>query len=163
MAWSYRSKRTYSRSARRSFRRRRLARPRYRRRYRRSGRGRKTTSALVKLTVEVHWNIGGPLDGGQPTYHPFSFTPLDLPGFADYQLTYSQFRILKCRLQLGLNSARKDIVGNNDNFLVAPSRPVARNMGPIALGENASTKFVPPSKRRSCARPDGRRSSIQAR
>ena len=143
MAWTYRSRRYSSRTVRRSFRRRRVARPRYRPRYRRSRRSRKTTSPVVKLTSEITWTNFVQPSGQARRYSPFAFTPLNLPGFPDYQLTYSQFRLLKCRLQLSLASE-----GNTepDNYLVAPSRPFARNMGPSAVGDNLSEKFVPPAE-----------------
>ena len=159
MAWTYRSRRYSSRTVRRSFRRRRVARPRYRRRYRRGRGSRKTASPVVKLTSEITWtNIVQP-SGQARRYSPFYFAPNELPGFPDYQLTYSQFRVLKCRLQLSLGSEGGEV----DNFLVAPSRPFARNMGPVPIGDHASEKFVPPPKRQLYVRPDGRRSSIPTR
>lgn len=140
MAWTYRSRRYSSRTVRRSFRRRRMARPRYRPRYRRSRRSRKTTSPVVKLTAEIVWQNAPTPSGQARRYSPFYFTPLNLPGFADYQLTYSQFRLLKCRLQLSLDSQGTAVP---DNYLVAPSRPFARNMGPMGLGQNATDNYVP--------------------
>ena len=117
-----------------------MARPRYRRRYGRSRRSRKTASPVVKLTSEITW-INAPTPSGQARrYSPFNFAPLNLPGFADYQLTYSQFRVLKCRLQLSLDSQGTAVP---DNYLVAPSRPFARNMGPVPLGQYATDSYVP--------------------
>ena len=139
MAWTYRSRRYSSRTVRRSFRRRRMARPRYRPRYRRSRRSRKTASPVVKLTSEITWDNFAQQSGQARRYSPFYFAPTVLPGFPDYQLTYSQFRILKCRLQLSLGSEGGEV----DNFLVAPSRPFARNMGPSNLGDNRTEVFVP--------------------
>lgn len=139
MAWTYRSRRYSSRTVRRSFRRRRMARPRYRRRYRRSRGSRKTASAVVKLTSEISWTNFAQPDGQARRYSPFYFAPNQLPGFPDYQLTYSQFRILRCKLQLSLASEGGEV----DNFLVAPSRPFARNMGPSAVGDYQTEKFVP--------------------
>ena len=127
---------------RRSFRRRRMARPRYRRRYSRGRRSRKTASAVVKLTSEVGWTNFAQSSGQARRYSPFYFAPVQLPGFPDYQLTYSQFRILKCKLQLSLASEGGEV----DNYLVAPSRPFARNMGPSALGDSQSESFVPPAE-----------------
>ena len=142
MAWTYRSRRYSSRMVRRSFRRRRMARPRYRRRYRRSRGSRKTASPVVKLTSEVNWTNFAQASGQARRYSPFYFAPVQLPGFPDYQLTYSQFRILKCKLQLSLASEGGEV----DNYLVAPSRPFARNMGPSALGDSQSESFVPPAE-----------------
>ena len=119
-----------------------MARPRYRPRYRRSRRSRKTASAVVKLTSEVSWTNFAQSSGQARRYSPFYFAPVQLPGFPDYQLTYSQFRILKCKLQLSLASEGGEV----DNYLVAPSRPFARNMGPSALGDSQSESFVPPCR-----------------
>ena len=115
MAWTYRSRRYSSRTVRRSFRRRRMARPRYRPRYRRSRRSRKAASPVVKLTSEITWDNFAQPSGQARRYSPFYFAPVQLPGFPDYQLTYSQFRVLKCRLQLSLGSEGGEV----DNF---PSR-----------------------------------------
>ena len=95
-----------------------MARPRYRRRYRRS-RGSQGCLPVVKLTSEITWDNFAQPSGQARRYSPFYFAPVQLPGFPDYQLTYSQFRVLKCRLQLSLGSEGGEV----DNFLVAPSRP----------------------------------------
>ena len=81
-----------------------MARPRYRPRYRRNRRSRKTASPVVKLTSEITWTNFAQQSGQARRYSPFYFAPTQLPGFPDYQLTYSQFRILKCKLQLSLAS-----------------------------------------------------------
>ena len=159
MAWTYRSRRYSSRTVRRSFRRRRVARSRYRPRYRRSRRSRKTASPVVKLTSEITWDNFAQQSGQARRYSPFYFAPTLLPGFPDYQLTYSQFRILKCKLQLSLGSEGGEV----DNFLVAPSRPFARNMG-LVIWETIDRRSSSPSpKRRLYVEPDGRRSSIPTR
>lgn len=119
-----------------------MARPRYRPRYRRSRRSRKTASPVVKLTSEIGWTNSAGSVGQNRIFSPFYFAPVQLPGFSDYQLTYSQFRILKCRLQISLASDTAGV----DNYLVAPSRPFARNMGPGNLGDNSTEKFVPPAQ-----------------
>lgn len=142
MAWTYRSRRYSSRTVRRSFRRRRMARPRYRRGYRRTYRRSKSTkSAVVKLTMAIGWVSAGPQVSGHATYQAFRFTPLDLPGFSDYQLTYSQFRILKCRLQVEVNVDNSET--GHASYIIVPSRPFARNMGPTAIGDTTSSNFVP--------------------
>ena len=103
MAWSYRSRRYSSRTVRRSFRRRRVAGPRYRRRYRRGRRYRKTTSAYVTLTQNAQWTLFTDT-GVDPNvvrkWNAFVFSPASVPGFMDYQATYSHFRILKCKLYM---------------------------------------------------------------
>ena len=70
----------------------------------------------------MHWNA-------------FSFSPVSLPGFSDYQTTYSHFRILKAKLFISRT------IGDNDgslyNYLVVGSRPfAATNSGTYAT--NAS-------------------------
>ena len=142
MAWTYRSRRYSSRTVRRSFRRRRMARPRYRPRYRRSRRSRKTASPVVKLTSEITWDNFAQQSGQARRYSPFYFAPTLLPGFPDYQLTYSQFRILKCKLQLARKRRRRS--------RQLPSRSqssFARNMGPSNLGDNRSEVFRPRRRR----------------
>lgn len=148
MAWSYRSKRTYSRSARRSFRRRRLARPRYSRRYRRRYVSRKSTkSAVVKLTATVSHTFGSSSTG---PWNPFLFTPLALNGFIDYYATYSHFRILKVKLHIprdvGVEPGATASGSNSDtdtNYLVVGSRPYAATTLPNPQGEYNPLRYVP--------------------
>ena len=67
---------------------------------------RKTASPVVKLTSEITWTNFAQSSGQARRYSPFYFSPTQLPGFPDYQLTYSQFRILKCKLQLSSKRRR---------------------------------------------------------
>ena len=103
MAWSYRTRRTFTRTARRSFRRRSVARPRYSHRRRRVRRFNKTTSAYVTLTQNAHWTLfQDETHSGQSgfvrTWNAFQFSPATVPGFLDYRSTYSHFRIVKAKL-----------------------------------------------------------------
>ena len=136
MAWTYRSRRYSSRTVRRSFRRRRMAGPRYRRRYRRSRRYRKTTSAYVTLTQNAQWVLFNDL-GASPDvvrrWSAFVFSPATVPGFMDYQATYSHFRILKCKLYM--YRAIGGDTGANFNYLIVGSRPFAATQPP---GNHAS-------------------------
>lgn len=107
-----------SRSARRYQRR-----STYKRRFKRVRRYRRrsTASSVVKLTQDATWTLN---TTGTPTnWNAFSFSPVSLPGFSDYQTTYSHFRILKARLFVSRT------IGDNDgslyNYLVVPSRPFA--------------------------------------
>ena len=139
MAWTYRSRRYSSRTVRRSFRRRRVAGSRYRRRYRRGRRSRKTTSAYVTLTQNAQWTLFADATGGDPRkWNAFVFSPASVPGFMDYQATYSHFRILKCKLYMARTIG--DNTGANFNYLIVGSRPFAavqapgnQNSGPSAL------------------------------
>ena len=121
-------------------------------------------AALARLPPRRQADVGDRLtnfaqsSGQARRYSPFYFS-YPASRLPDYQLTYSQFRILKCKLQLSLASEGGDV----DNYLVAPSRPFARNMGPSSLGDNQTEKFVLLPKRRLYARLDGRRSSIPTR
>ncbi|QNJ47549.1 capsid protein [Vingilotevirus gimli] len=137
MAWTYRSRRYSSRTVRRSFRRRRVAGSRYRRRYRRGRRYRKTTSAYVTLTQNAQWILFTE-SGGVRRWNVFTFTPATVPGFMDYQATYSHFRILKCKLFMARSIAGN--VGTSFNYLTVGSRPFAavqppgfENSGPSTL------------------------------
>ena len=126
MAWSYRSRRYSSRTVRRSFRRRRVAGPRYRRRYRRGRRYRKTTSAYVTLTQNAQWTLFTDT-GVDPNvvrkWNAFVFSPASVPGFMDYQATYSHFRILKCKLYMARTIGGN--TGRSFNYLTVGSRPFA--------------------------------------
>ena len=140
MAWSYRSRRYSSRTVRRSFRRRRVARPRYRRSYRRTRRSRKTTSAYVTLTQNAQWTLFSMIGNGSTAnrmWSPFVFSPATVPGFMDYQATYSHFRILKCKLYMARRIGGND--GANFNYLTVGSRPFAASQAPgtDASGPNA--------------------------
>ena len=143
MAWTYRSRRYSSRTVRRSFRRRRMARPRYRRRYRRSRRSRKTTSAYVTLTQNAQWPLFTDTGSGTNTvrkWSAFVFSPATVPGFMDYQATYSHFRILKCKLYMARTIGGN--TGANFNYLTVGSRPFAAIQAPkLSAGPNI---LVPP-------------------
>lgn len=144
MAWSYRSKRTYSRSARRSFRRRRLARPRHRRVYRRRYSSRKSTrSGVIKLTTNhVHTFVTG---GGD--VNPVVFSPLTLSGFGDYAAAYTHFRLLKAVYTLPRDMAVVDGSAVAPDYavryLIAGSRPFASNNPPIDKDAFSPYNYVP--------------------
>ena len=119
----------------RRYRRRTTYRRRFKRvrRYHRRG----TASSVVKLTLDATWGIGADTNG----WNAFSFSPLSLPGFSDYQATYSHFRIIKARLYVSRT------VGDNDgalyNYLVVGSRPFAAT----SAGTQAnSATLVPPQE-----------------
>nr|WPS96428.1 MAG: capsid protein [Cressdnaviricota sp.] len=143
MGWSYRSKRTYSRSARRTFRRRRLARPRYRRGYRRFRRGSKSTrSAVVKLSYQgAYTPYNG--SGRETPWYAFRFMLNSLPGFSDYQGTHSHFRLLKARMYIG-----RDMDGEENtidtNYLIVGSRPFAASQPPLPGVFGDPLAYVPP-------------------
>nr|WPS96426.1 MAG: capsid protein [Cressdnaviricota sp.] len=142
MAWSYRSRRMYSRSVRRSFRRRRLARPRYHRRYRRLRRAPKGTySSVVTLTQDAEWTLFTPAtESTGRTWKPFFFNPATVPGFLEYKATYSHFRILKARLYI--SRAIDGETGSTYNYLVVGSRPFAA-VQTVTSSSASPLAFVP--------------------
>ena len=118
----------YTRTARRSFRRRSVARPRYRRPYRRPRRAPKGTySSKVTLTQNAQWTLFSE-SGGSRLWNPFIFSPSVVPGFMDYQTTYSHFRILKAKLFVA-RSIGGD-TGLSFNYLTVGSRPFAATQPP---------------------------------
>ena len=103
----------YGRYYRRRFRstRRYRRRTTYKRRFKRVRRYRRrgTASSVIKLTQDATWNLN---DGqATPRWNAFSFSPVSLPGFSDYQATYSHFRILKAKLYVSRT------IGDNDGSL----------------------------------------------
>lgn len=147
MAWSYRTRRTFTRSARRSFRRRSVARPRYNRRRWGARRGaNKTISSVVTLSQDAVWNLFNPVIESTPDMRlwcPFAFTPGTVPGFTDYKATYSHFRILKAKLYISRNLFNAE--GSTNNYLVVGSRPFAAVTWPGSTTAYPYS-YVPPQK-----------------
>ncbi|UPW40755.1 capsid protein [Sigmofec virus UA08Rod_20100] len=105
------------------------------RRYRR----RSTASSVIKLTQDATWELN---DTGPPTtWNAFSFSPVSMPGFSDYQATYTHFRILKAKLFVSRT------IGDNDgslyNYLVVPSRAFAATSMSTAT---VALSLVPPQR-----------------
>lgn len=80
----------------------------------------------------------------------FSFSPLSLPGFSDYQTTYSHFRILKAKLFINrqMTATAQDgssvtLDGSTWNYLVVGSRPFAATRGPLTSSGAPYTSYVP--------------------
>ena len=143
MAWTYRSRRYSSRTMRRSFRRRRMAGPRYRRRYRRRRGSRKTTSAYVTLTQNSQWTLTSE-SGSIRRWNVFTFSPATVPGFMDYRITYSHFRIVKCKLYMSRNFVGNvGTAGITCNYLTVGSRPFAAIQSPGNQSSSAES-LVPP-------------------
>nr|UBJ25961.1 putative capsid protein [Sichuan rat gut-associated circular DNA virus 3] len=140
MAWFRRGRRLVRRRRRyRTFRRRFTFRRR-RRVFRRS-----TSSSLVKLTYQTKYTFRGASD----TYAPFSFVPQGIPGFQDYSTTYSQYRIVKARLQVsrvrnGTGSSGAPQLDEKSNVLVVPSRPMASLLPPVPVtASNLDASYMP--------------------
>lgn len=98
---------------------RRYYKPRFGRR--RFSKRRGTTSSVVRLSQDATWTLR---QNGQDNWLAFSFSPLSLPGFSDYQTTYSHYRILKARLYISRTLGEEND-GSQNNYLVVGSRPFA--------------------------------------
>ena len=72
-------------------------------------------SSVVKLQGHADWHV---YDTGTKTYFPFSFSPLSVQGFSDYQAVYSHFKILKVVMTI----SRQVIEWDLDKYAVIPSR-----------------------------------------
>ena len=164
MAWSYRTRRTFTRTARRSFRRRSVARPRYnRRRWGARRVAKKTVSAVVNLSQDSVWNLFNPQLETTPDtrqWYPFAFTPGTVPGFTDYQTTYSHFRILKAKLYISRRAL--GVEGVTNNYLIVGSRPFAAVTLPGVLLQTLIYMFRR-RRRLTSGRPSGRRFVTPAR
>nr|QKN88893.1 MAG: capsid protein [Cressdnaviricota sp.] len=117
---------------------RRYTRKRYRIRKRKTSktrRSRRTTSSrLIKLTTERTWIT---TDNGTD-WKPFQFSLTEVTGFMDYKNVFSEFRIVKARLEL---SKPTDVT----HALIVPSRNFA---GPKAVADNVTdmNQIVPPQQ-----------------
>ena len=149
MAWTYRSRRYSSRMVRRSFRRRRMARPRYRRRYGHGRRSRKTTSAIVKLSLDSEWVLR---ENGNNTWRPFAFLPTGVPGFAEYAATYSHFRLVKGVLQISRQLSGVSNNGLLNHYLIVSSRSYLASAPPARLDINTSVDYVAPAQTETALR-----------
>ena len=163
MAWSYRTRRTFTRTARRSFRRRSVARPRYnRRRWGARRVAKKTVSSVVTLSQDAVWNLFNPTNETTPDtrqWFPFAFTPATVPGFAEYKATYSHFRILKAKLYISRNVL--NVEGSTNNYLVVGSRPSRPSLS-RGLRLHILMRMFRHRRRLILGRPGGRRSTILA-
>lgn len=133
----------YGRYYRRRFRTNRRYRRRttYRRRFKRVRRYRRrsTASSVIKLTQDAVWSLSA--SGPRGYWNAFSFSPLSLPGFSDYQATYSHFRILKAKLFVSRTIGSSD--GTLYNYLVVGSRPFAATNSGTEVTNNS---LMPPQK-----------------
>ena len=130
MAWSYRTRRTFTRPLGAPFVDVVVARPRYnRRRWGARRAAKKTVSAVVTLSQDAVWSLFNPSDEATSDarrWYPFAFTPSTVPGFAEYKATYSHFRILKAKLYISRNVLNME--GSTNNYLVVGSRPFAPSL-----------------------------------
>lgn len=65
-----------------------------------------------------------------------------LPGFMEYQATYTQFRILKCVVRLNTDYYVGDELQTQAHYLVAPSRPFVNGTLVGSSNANSALKVV---------------------
>lgn len=114
---------------------------RFKRRFR-GYRRRSTISSVVKLTQDTSWRLSNAGTSEGILWNAFSFSPVSLPGFSDYQTTYSHFRILKAKLFISRTINDND--GSLYNYLVVGSRPFAATTGALETLTNSAEAYVPP-------------------
>lgn len=96
-------------------------------------------SAVVKLQGQVDWHVHDP---GTGTYYPFSFSPLQVQGFSEYQAVYSHFKILKVVMTISKHTVEWDL----DKYAVVPSRTFAAVQAPFNNVTNAPLAYNPGQK-----------------
>lgn len=149
MAWRRYGRRRYYRRSR--FSRRRLG-GRFRRRGYGRRRSRSTRSSTVKLSRQLVYGFGISGTGTDTTYAPFTFQFNGMPGFLDYADTYSEFRVVKARLQVsrvtpngssGLNVS--PTFDSTSNLLVVPSASMASLRPPVPYTQaSTDSSYLPP-------------------
>lgn len=119
-------------------------RPYAKRRFRRYRRRTSTKSSVVKLTFEATWSLGTRQSSTMGyQWSPFQFTPSSIPGFKDYQTTYSHFRLLKAKLYMANHDFNDTTQQPTLNYLVVGSRPFAATTAPVT-GTSTPAEYVPP-------------------
>lgn len=117
----------------------------------RSRRGRSVPSPVIRFASERAWNPTDAAEGPVALWKAFSFQLGDLPGLADYQRMYTQFRVLKARLCITCTSGGDNGQRGPCSYLVAGSRSVVATAGvpgslPVeALRENRWCRVRQPS------------------
>ena len=92
------------------------------------------------MTQNAQWTLFSE-SGGSRLWNPFIFSPSVVPGFMDYQTTYSHFRILKAKLFVA-RSIGGD-TGLSFNYLTVGSRPFAATQPP-GFQNSGPSQLVPP-------------------
>lgn len=102
-------------------------------------------SSLVKLQGHGDWHV---YDRSDQTYYPFSFSPLSVQGFSEYQAVYSHFRILKMVMTITRPGKSADIgtLARLENYAVIPSRTFAASQSPFNSVTNAPLAYNPGQK-----------------
>ena len=93
-------------------------------------------SSVIKLQGHADWHV---YDIQSKTYYPFSFSPLQVQGFSEYQAVYSHFKILKVVMTI----SRQIIEWDLDKYAVVPSRTFAAVQAPFNNVTNAPLAYNP--------------------
>lgn len=99
-------------------------------------------SSVVKLQGHAEWHVY------DQTFYPFSFSPLSVQGFSEYQAVYSHFRILKVVLTIDrpYNQEEPDKLARLIKYAVVPSRTFAAVQAPFHDVTNAPLAYNPGQK-----------------
>ena len=102
-------------------------------------------SAVVKLQGHETWHI---YDAGTQTYYPFSFSPLQVQGFSEYQAVYSHFKLLKMVLTIDRphSDTETDQLAKLIKYAVVPSRTFAASQAPFSSITSSPLAYVPGQK-----------------
>lgn len=99
-------------------------------------------SSVVKLQGSGSWHIH---DQHTETYFPFSFSPVQVQGFSEYQAVYSHFKILKVVMTIMRpgKSLGSSTLARLEKYAVIPSRTFAAVQQPFNSVTNAPLQYVP--------------------
>lgn len=87
-------------------------------------------SSLVKLQGHGDWHN---YDEAENVHFPFSFSPVQVQGFSEYQAVYSHFKILKVVMTIIRPQRASDIgtLARLESYAVIPSRTFAASQAPF--------------------------------
>lgn len=99
-------------------------------------------SSVVKLQGHAQWHV---FDQSDETCFPFSFSPVQVQGFSDYQTVYSHFRILKVVMTIikPMDTTQPDQLAQLEKYAVVPSRTFAAVQTPFNSVTNAPLAYNP--------------------
>lgn len=99
------------------------------------------SSLYTYSTAILQWTLFTDAGSDPRKWNVFTFSPATVPGFMDYQATYSHFRILKCKLYMARTIGGN--TGANFNYLTVGSRPFAA-VQPPGYQSSGPAALVPP-------------------
>lgn len=137
---------------------RRLRPVRYRLRFKRRGYGRRyrrrgissTRSRIVRISAQLPIPLTYSVTaGGATSYYPapLAFAPTQLPGFADYASTYSEFRLLKasCKVHLALpddTATGANLSNNPYTYIRVASRPFIESRSTLGTSGGSNPRAL---------------------